>query len=492
MGSFSCLPAPSIFSVLCPTSKCGGTDARLNQSSGAVNGNLGKRTAAQQSAEAPRARTSSRIWEMISAIQLFACEASEVIFGSSFKDAKVAIVTRELGRIFNDPANIINCREQIVHRQEQLKKLGLKINSEEIKRIISGLSQENLALLYCEFVKSEELCWFVDLLKEKSRDNFEKDLLVNLQAYFSIPFENININVECRKKTLQVIKESVENFKLANYDELHNSVKIVLLKVRSEAVLRYLQNGGDNFSIATELVNFLTQQVESTKAPEQSKAIDIRDQKKVIHFSSTPTNNPTQYGATPTSSCATKKSSAKTGNIKRTEKPGKIAFQVKEVFSALSNLNCKSKEDSLTRAAYSLIKLGSMVAQGTPLNEIRDELSREFARLDDDKKKRVIACSSSGEMYDMELTGRKIRSSIGMKINQDAIDLLNKNIGSAGKKHVLDDIQRNVNFVLDVILDFDVCENDALGKEINEMIFPSSDMHVEEFFPARQVGVLQA
>lgn len=492
MGFFSCSSAPSIFSLLCPTSKCAGTDARLNQPSDAVNGNLGKRTAAQQSAEAPRARTSNRIWDMISAIQLFACEASEVIFGGSFKDAKVAIVTRELGRIFNDPANIINCREQILHRQEQLKKLGSKINPEEIKRIISGVSQENLALLYYEFVKSEELGWFVDLLKEKSRNNFEKDLLVNLQAYFSIPFDNINSNVECRNKTLQVIKESVENFKLANYSELHNSVKTVLLKVRREAVLRHLENGGNNFSIATALVDFLRQAVKSTKAPEQSKGIDIRDQKKVIHLSSTQTNNPIHYGATSTFSCATKKSSAKIGNIQRTEKAAKIAFQVKEVFSALSNLNCKSKENSLTRAAYSLIKLGSMVAQGTPLNEIRNELSREFARLDDDKKKRVIACSSSGEMYDMELTGRSIRSSIGMKINQDAIDLLNKSVGSAGKTHVLDDIQRNVNFFLDVILDFDVCENDVLGKEINEMIFSISDMHVEEFLPARQVGVLQA
>src|SRR6476661_11246190 len=101
MGPFLCFSAPSISSLLSPNSKCGHTAVPSNQSSNAVKGKLGKRTAAQPPAEVPRAQTSSRIWDMISALQLFACEASEVIFGGSFKNAKVDIITRELGRIFN-------------------------------------------------------------------------------------------------------------------------------------------------------------------------------------------------------------------------------------------------------------------------------------------------------------------------------------------------------------------------------------------------------
>ena len=432
----------------------------------------------QKAAAAPRAQSSNRIWDAISAIQLFACKVCEVIHGGCYKTEKIAIVERELSRIFSDPKNIINCEKRIVHWQGQVEKLGLKIDQYGIEMAVSGMSQKELALLSREFSKNQKLGWFVGLLKKKARDDFERDLKVAVQNYFSIPLQDRNTSVMCREKTLAAIREMVENFETATPQELKESVQNVLLQEKKTILLRHLEDEVNSVKIAAALVEFLKKEMSELEREKKSElgVPDARQRRQLIKTNKLRKSNPLGISG-PTRNVP----SEKIENKQRTSELKKLSFSVKQVFSALSCLTCASKENSLERAAFSLIKLSAILSEIISFKEIEDELVRQFDSLIDLDKERVVACGSSGKIPVMDLTGRTIRSSIGMKINQDAIDILNKSVRSAEGKHSLDDIERNVSRVLDVIETLKVKAGNDPEENLIEKNSLNSEMPVEVF-----------
>lgn len=273
----------------------------------------------------------------------------------------------------------------------------------------------------------------------KDVSNNIKQIIYNAKGLKSAVLENRDLEeIKCVKNKLSTVVDKVQNQRGSKKKNK------VCKKFNADKNSREVNKSVKK----TEAI----QSAETTKLQSQGQEPGIRGVEAVPPFSPTQAVKPHQCGLTHTSGPIKSKSPAKNGSTQQTEESKKILGQVKEVFLALSNLDFKSEEKSLARAAHSLIKLCAIVSQETPLEEIRKVLSREFARLDDFKKEKIVACGSLEEKYNMELTGRKIRSSIGMKINQDAIDLLNKHAGSSGRKHVLDDIQRNVDLVLDIIM----------------------------------------
>jgi hypothetical protein len=449
-------PSPASLPKLAQTNKRSAVPS--SRSTDPIDGTVGGRSARQQPASEPRAETNHKIWAVISLIHLFVCEVCEACFGRSCRNIKLDIVARELGRAFEDSANIINRKKEILLWQDVLALLESSINPKEIEGIVSGMSQENLALLSSEFGKTEELRWFADIAKKKLRDNFETELLGGLQTYYSIAIENSPDNLEIRENTLSSIRKLVESSMFSSQKALCESVEAVIIKATVNITQFSLPEKENKIGIANALVDFLRREVGSANRGDGNAQPVPLDSRETKGSSENKTYKPIHGGPMPRSMHRNNQPSVTSRSKWQAHGSNKISPYVKEVCSALSGLNNKSDENALGRAACSLIKLSSKISQEIPFSDIQSELKNQFGALNETAKKKLIASSSSCEVTNVELTGRKIRSSIVMKINQDAINSLNKYSRSVDKKHGLDDIQKDVDLILDAIASFEVEE----------------------------------
>jgi hypothetical protein len=416
-----------------------------------VGGSVDGRPAIQQPASEPRAGTSFNIWAAISSIQLFACHVCERFFGGCYKDAKINIVARELDRIFKDPANLINCKEDILLWQGELRKLGCNINQEEIKEILLRMPQKNLSILSDKFGGSTELQWFVNLLqmvnvrKGELKSNFENDLSVHVEGYFSLPFGDAGISQEAHNARLCAIEELIKNSNFASCDELRKSIGSVLLKMKKKITLRHLSEGMNNVQIAKAFVEDLKKIADDFKR-EGSKNLPTEQP-------SFPNQEPgsRRRVGTPEAKIVGSRSQKSMASAPPADLSKTVSSYVKNVVWALLKLNAQSQERDIERAANNLIMLSLVVGDEVPLKKIQDELKRQFKSLNDSQRKNLLASIplDSGRKIRVGLTDTTIRSSIMMKINQPALDLASKH---SGKSYDLNKVQEKVNAILDTIM----------------------------------------
>lgn len=434
----------------------------------------------------PRTRSDHTVWEVIKAFSTWTAQNVKALvqtgrlrstlienFKNSLEQAPSCFSNSGYAEIYKSRNRLldIGCKPDMVMRQfhsmlpgDSYAELEKKFNDFE-ENIIQGKIAVKDAfgkyLLQNAFSSYSELCLKGDILSAHSMlKGIEKLLNHMLDDGFNISkicphaWKDLGSNISRVIISARGLRSAVvEKRDLGEIAYVKNKLSTLMNKVQSQRDSKNKVCKKFDASRNLREVNKsdkktdVNQSAENAKLQNQAQEPGIRSVQLVPPSSATQEVKPTH-----TSGPVRSKSPAKNGSTQETGESKKILVKVKEVFLALSNLDFQSEEKSLERATNSLIKLCATVSQETPLHEIRNVLSREFARLDDFKKEKIVACCSSGEKNDMELTGRKIRSSIGMKINQDAIDLLNKHAGSAGKKYVLDDIQRNVDLVLDMIM----------------------------------------
>ena len=129
-----------------------------------ANGSLGKRTAKQQPAGAPRAQTTFKAWDAIRSILLWVCKT---VFCMDCREIEAGILARKLDRLLQRPDEIINRKQELLSLQKRLGELKYKIDPTGIKEIFSGLEVEKLRALSEGFKPEEELAWIVEILDAK-------------------------------------------------------------------------------------------------------------------------------------------------------------------------------------------------------------------------------------------------------------------------------------------------------------------------------------
>jgi hypothetical protein len=313
------------------------------------------------------------------------------------------------------------------------------------------MPQKNLSILSDKFGGSTELQWFVNLLqavnvrKGELKSNFENDLSVHVEGYFSLPFGDAGISQEAHNARLCAIEELIKNSNFASCDELRKSIGSVLLKMKKKITLRHLSEGMNNVQIAKAFVEDLKKIADDFKR-EGSKNLPTEQP-------SFPNQEPgsRRRVGTPEAKIVGSRSQKSMASAPPADLSKTVSSYVKNVVWALLKLNAQSQERDIERAANNLIMLSLVVGDEVPLKKIQDELKRQFKSLNDSQRKNLLASIplDSGRKIRVGLTDTTIRSSIMMKINQPALDLASKH---SGKSYDLNKVQEKVNAILDTIM----------------------------------------